>query len=43
MVSTEYMRMGSSDKGLRPFFADAMNPPVYDNGRRIERPNGGNR
>ncbi len=40
-VAAEYMRMGSSDKGPRPFFADTMNPPVYVDGRRIEGSSGG--
>jgi hypothetical protein len=36
MVAAEYKRMESVDKGPRPFFADVMNPPVYDQGERIE-------
>jgi len=35
-VAAEYRRRRSVDKGPRPYFADLANPPVYDNGNRIE-------
>lgn len=40
MVAAEYMRMQDIDKGPRPYFADAMHPPVYDGGIRMEEPMG---
>jgi hypothetical protein len=36
IVSAEYKRMQGLDKGPQPYFSDSMDPPVYDNGVRLE-------
>lgn len=41
-VAERYRTIGKIDKGPRPFFVDLMNPPVYDEGVRIENPEGNN-
>ena len=38
MVAEEFTRMQEVDKGPRPYFADALHPPLYDEGRRVEEP-----
>ncbi|KAI5456809.1 hypothetical protein BGZ63DRAFT_408948 [Mariannaea sp. PMI_226] len=38
MVADELKDIGEFDKGLRPYFVDAMNPPLYCDGKRIENP-----
>ena len=37
-VAAEFMRIQNVDKGPLPYFVDAMHPPVYDNGIRLEEP-----
>ena len=41
IVAREYRRKRSLDKGPRPYFADFQNPPLYDGGVRVERPENG--
>jgi hypothetical protein len=36
-IAAEYTRIQRFDKGPRPYFADALNPPEYQDGKRIER------
>ncbi|KAH6618337.1 hypothetical protein B0J18DRAFT_437114 [Chaetomium sp. MPI-SDFR-AT-0129] len=38
MVADELKDIGQFDKGPRPYFVDAMNPPLYSEGKRIENP-----
>ncbi|KAL7926196.1 hypothetical protein ACQKWADRAFT_282010 [Trichoderma austrokoningii] len=38
MVADELKCTGEDDHGPRPYFVDAMNPPLYANGERIENP-----
>jgi hypothetical protein len=37
-VAQEYANLQQADKGPRPYFTDSKNPPVYDEGERIEDP-----
>jgi hypothetical protein len=37
-VAQEYANLQQVDKGPRPYFTDSTNPPVYDEGERIEDP-----
>jgi len=37
-VAQEYANLQQVDKGPRPYFTDSKNPPVYDEGERIEDP-----
>ncbi|KAI1495888.1 hypothetical protein F5X99DRAFT_422567 [Biscogniauxia marginata] len=37
-VAQEYAHLRQVDKGPRPYFTDSKNPPVYDEGERIEDP-----
>lgn len=37
-VAQEYARLQQIDKGPRPYFTDSQNPPVYDEGERVEGP-----
>lgn len=37
-VAQEYADLQQVDKGPRPYFTDSKNPPVYDEGERIEDP-----
>jgi len=37
-VAKRYSHMQSVDSGPRPYFVDESNPPVYDNGLRLEAP-----
>lgn len=39
-VAQEYANLQQVDKGPRPYFTDSKNPPVYDEGERIEDPDG---
>ena len=38
MVADELKDIRGVDKGLRPYFVDMMNPPLYCDGQRIENP-----
>lgn len=40
-VAAEFTTMQDHDKGPLPYFADSLNPPVYDMGRRVEGPEDG--
>jgi hypothetical protein len=37
-VAQEYANLQQVDKGLRPHFTDSTNPPLDDEGERIEDP-----
>jgi hypothetical protein len=37
-VAEEYARLKQIDKGPQPYFTDSKNPPVYDEGKRIDDP-----
>lgn len=37
-VAQEFTTKQNIDKGPRPYFADGLHPPVYDEGRRVEGP-----
>lgn len=37
-IATEFARLQGFDKGPLPYFVDAMNPPIYDGGIRVEGP-----
>jgi hypothetical protein len=37
MVANHYRRLQDSDNGPRPYFTDGLYPPLYVDGRRIER------
>jgi hypothetical protein len=39
-VADQYREIGEFDEGPRPFFVDLMNPPLYDEGVRVEKPEG---
>lgn len=41
MVTEQFTRMQNVDKGPRPYFADALHPPLYDEGIRVEEPRDG--
>ena len=35
-VGMEFSRVQDQDKGERPYFVDTVNPPVYENGVRLD-------
>lgn len=37
-VAQQYAHLQHVDKGPRPYFTDSQNPPVYDEGERVEDP-----
>ncbi len=37
-VAREFAKLQDSDKGPLPYFVDALNPPLYDGGVRVEGP-----
>jgi len=39
-LAQEYANLQQVDKGPRPYFTDSKNPPVYDEGERIEDEDG---
>ena len=39
-LASRWRHTGERDKGPRPFFVDLENPPIYDGGVRLERPEG---
>jgi len=41
-VAERYGTIEKADKGPRPFFVDLMNPPIYDEGVRVENSEGDN-
>ncbi|KAK4042442.1 hypothetical protein C8A01DRAFT_44574 [Parachaetomium inaequale] len=40
-VAHQYQRMQEADDGPRPYFEDGLYPPLYVDGRRVERPKDG--
>ncbi|KAL2173055.1 uncharacterized protein P884DRAFT_281330 [Thermothelomyces heterothallicus CBS 202.75] len=43
IVANEYKRRQECDNGPRPYFADSLYPPLYVDGRRVERSKDGTR
>ncbi|KAK4152619.1 hypothetical protein C8A00DRAFT_16106, partial [Chaetomidium leptoderma] len=43
MVASEYKHLQECDNGPLPYFVDALYPPLYVDGRRIERSKDGTR
>jgi hypothetical protein len=41
LVAAHYQNMMDVDKGPRPYFADELHPPIYVDGKRIERSKNG--
>ena len=37
-IATEFAGLQGHDKGPLPYFVDAMHPPIYDGGVRVEGP-----
>lgn len=37
-IALEYASLQQMDRGSRPYFTDSKNPPVYDEGRRVDNP-----
>ena len=38
MIAARFIRYRETDKGPLPYFSDLQNPPLYVDGRRLERP-----